>query len=219
MCVELTWKAKIIVDNDDGGANTKIWADLDKTAIAREFPRTPRPPKIITSTDTTRENWKSCVLLSILLFLFLELKLNTLQLNADLLDITSSAFIHILNEGIPKGKYLIVQRHILVIVIFDCSMTPFGNCHIWSSGTALHQSSHSRQNQPEMLSLPPIKVLHNVTYCQNWTLKYILSLKTFYETSAFFLRLMLATLVVVELNHSIRLTPGSVLCLWHICFA
>ena len=152
-----------------------------------------------------------------MLFLFLELKFNTLHLNADLLDITSSAFIHILNERIPKGKYLIVQRHLLVIVIFvisvifDCSMTPFGNCHIWSSGTALHQSSHSRQNQPEMLSLPPLKVFQNVTYCQNWTLNYILSLKTFYETSAFFLRLMLATLVVVELKHSIRLTPGSVM--------
>ena len=46
--------------------------------------------------------------------------------------------------------------------------------------------------------------------CQNWTLKYILYLKTFYEISAFFVRLMLANLVVVELKHSIKLTPGSV---------
>ena len=30
--------------------------DLERTAIARELPRRPSPPKIITKTDTTREN-------------------------------------------------------------------------------------------------------------------------------------------------------------------
>ena len=34
-----------------------VITDLDRTAMARELPRRPRPPKIITRTDTTRENW------------------------------------------------------------------------------------------------------------------------------------------------------------------
>ena len=33
-----------------------VITDLDRTAMARELPRRPRPPKIITRTDTTREN-------------------------------------------------------------------------------------------------------------------------------------------------------------------
>ena len=36
-------------DDDDDG-------DLERTAMARELPSRPSPPKIITNTDTTREN-------------------------------------------------------------------------------------------------------------------------------------------------------------------
>ena len=40
-------------DEDDDDDDDE---DLESTAIARELPSRPSPPKIITNTDTTREN-------------------------------------------------------------------------------------------------------------------------------------------------------------------
>ena len=45
-------------DDDDDG-------DLERTAMARELPSRPSPPKIITKTDTTRENWNGCLVIII----------------------------------------------------------------------------------------------------------------------------------------------------------